>query len=116
MAKRNTIPTTFTPKFWELADGRTTAAKEIRRRFERLQEDTGADSYQKELLCQHAIFLAIQLETMQVEAAETGEFDFGVYTQGVNALSGLLSKLKLERAVQEVVTDLKTYMREKQTA
>ncbi len=113
MAKRSDLPTTFTPKFWELVDGRNAIAKEIRRRFQTLREDTGADSYQKELLCQRAIFLAIQLETMEVETIENGKLDFGVYTQGLNALSGLLSKLGLERMSKEVVPNLRTYVQER---
>lgn len=42
-----------------------------------------------------AVFLGIQLETMEREAADSGEFDQGVYTQMANALSGILTKLGL---------------------
>jgi len=94
---RSTIPTRFEPRFWEMADGRCAVIKELRRRYAELIADTGADSFQKRLLCQRAIFLAVQIETMEIEAAEEGIFEAGVYTQAVNALSGLLSKLGLNK-------------------
>jgi hypothetical protein len=42
------------------------------------KEDTGCDSMQKEILCQRAIFVPIQLETLEVVAAESGRLDIGV--------------------------------------
>ena len=86
--------------------------KEIRRRYETLRADTGAESYQKELLCQRAIFIAVQLETMECMAAETGQFEAGVYSNMTNTLLGLLKALGLERHVVEAI-DLKTYMAER---
>jgi len=93
----DTIPNRFEPPFWESADGRCAVIKELRRRYAELIADTGADSFQKRLLCQRAIFLAVQIETMEITAAEDGTFEAGVYTQAVNALSGLLSKLGLDK-------------------
>lgn len=104
-----TIPARFEPRFWETTDQRQSAVRVIRRRCEELREDVGADSVQKDLLVQRAIFLSIQLETMEVEAIESGHFDPGIYTQMVNGLTGLLNKLGLERQIKEV-TDLKTYV------
>lgn len=86
------------------------AVREIKKRLTRLMEDVGADSYQKELLVRRAIFISVQLETMEVNAAEGGMFDMGCYTQAVNALSGLLTKLGLDRKAQEVI-DLQDYIK-----
>ena len=75
-----------------------------------LKQDIQADSYQKDLLCQRAIFISVQLETMELLAAEKGNFNAGVYTQMVNALLGLLKSLGLERRAKTVV-NLKTYIK-----
>lgn len=112
-AKRIAIPTTFQPRFWEEVDGRYAIAKEIRRRYETLRNDVGSDSYQKELLCQRAVFVGVQLETMECEATESGKFDPGVYTQMTNTLLGLLKALGLDRHVKDV-TSLKSYIEEHQ--
>src|SRR4051812_647709 len=88
----------FIPYFWDEVDGRYALKKEIRDRLQRLTQDAGVDSCQKELLAQEAIFLALQLETMRVNAVtDEAEFDAGSYTQMVNALSGILTKLGLDR-------------------
>lgn len=108
--KQLTVPERFVPRFWDDVDGRSGIAKEIRRRYEELKTDAGADSAQKDLLVRRAVFIALQLETMECTAAETGEFNFAIYTQAVNALSGLLTKLGLERHKQ-VVADLQAYVR-----
>ena len=95
------LPATFQPRFLDRADKRQGTIRAIRDRVERLREDAGADSYQKEMLVRRAVFIAVQLETMEVTAAERGPFDAGVYTQMANALSGLLSKLGLERKAKK---------------
>ena len=112
-AKAAKLPAQFTPRFWEGMDGRVGVAKEIRRRYETLRADTGASrSAQRDLLCQRAVFLAMILETQEVEAVESGKFDSGSYTQTVNALSGLLSKLGLDRAAVKA-TNLQDYLAER---
>src|SRR5690606_36982738 len=101
----------FVPMFWEQADGRTTAVREIQRRIDVLQADCGADSIQKKMLCQQAVFLHLQLETQQRVALETGKFDASVFTQMSNALLGLLKSLGLDRKTKKV-EDLATVLRE----
>lgn len=110
------LPATFVPQFWIEQDHRSFVVKEITVRIKTLTDDTGADSTQKQLLVQRAVFLALQLETMEVNAVRgTTPFDPGVYTQMVNALSGLLKALGLERAVRKVGT-LRDYMAEREDA
>lgn len=108
----NNIPKTFVPRFWESADQRYSAVRAIKARYEELVEHTGADSIQKQMLCQRAIFLATYLETMEVNAAEDGKLDMGVYTQAANALSGYLLKLGLDRK-ELPTTTLETYVAER---
>ena len=99
--KSAAIPAVFTPEFWSEQDGRITVSREIRRRVQALRDDAGIDSTQKELLAQRAVFISLQLETAEVKAAQTGEFDPGVYTQMVNTLTGLLRAIGLERKAQD---------------
>lgn len=96
------LPARFEPKCFEKADNRLAIIKEVRRRLERLKNETGADSYQKEMICEEAVFLALQLETMRTTALEGGEIDFGSYVQTTNCLQGLLSKLGLEKQARKV--------------
>lgn len=100
----------FTPRFWEQADSRLATIREMRHRYDLLKADCQADSYQKDLLCQRATFVAAKLETMEVTATETGEFDMGVYTQAVNCLLGLLRSLGLERKAKNVQS-LESYVK-----
>ena len=110
--KAMNLPERFDPKFLDDADGRSAAIKELRRRFRRLKEDAGIDSYQKDILAKRAIFVACKLETMEVAAATTGEFNAGVYVQAVNCLVGLLKCLGLERKAKKV-TNLRSYVEAK---
>lgn len=101
-----TLPARFEPRFLDKADKRQAVIKEIRRRLVRLTEDSGADSsYQRTLLAQEAVFVAVQLETMRTAALEGRPgYDPGVYTQMVNCLQGLLTKLGLDRHAKQVET------------
>jgi hypothetical protein len=108
-----TLSNSFRPRFWESCDGRSQITKEITRRYRLLCKDSGADSYQKELLCQRAIFLAVRLETLEVEAAETGDIDFGSYTQAVNSLQGILKSLGLAKQASRVAKSLDKHIAEK---
>lgn len=98
-----TLPDQFVVKFWDAADKRQVVVKEIIRRYELLKADCGADSYQKDLLCQRAVFMAVQLESMEITAVQDGIFSDGVYTQMSNALLGLLKTLGLEKKISDVV-------------
>jgi hypothetical protein len=108
-----TLPGRFVPRFWDEADGRQMMVKEIKRRYEQLREDVGAASYQKDLLAQRAIFISVQLETMEANAVEGKAFDAGRYTQMVNTLLGLLKALGLERYIKHAA-DLRTYLKERE--
>ncbi|MCP5404603.1 MAG: hypothetical protein H6922_00040 [Pseudomonadaceae bacterium] len=84
MATKKTakVPKTFTPRFIEEVDGRFGVAKELRRRYEALRADVGAEeSAQRDMLARRAVFMGMCLETMEADGIETGHFDAGVYTQ-----------------------------------
>ena len=107
--KTKNLPARFTPQFWKEADCRLAVVKEIRRRVDRLKRDVASDSYQKDILCERAIFIACQLETQERIAIERGTFDPGRYTQMVNAMVGLLRSLGLERRARRI-EDLQSYV------
>lgn len=115
-AKVATLPATFRPAFWSEADNRLATVREIRRRVDELKSDTGAASAQKRTLCERAVFLALQLETQERQAVEEGKFDLGVYTQGVNALVGVLKSLGLEKVAKPVDGTLASYVKERRSA
>jgi hypothetical protein len=96
------IPTQFVPEFWTDQDNRQHVARTIRQMVARLRQDVGADSYQKDLLIQRAVFLSLQLETAEIEAVRSGAFDPGVYTQQINSLLGILKALGLEKKAKKV--------------
>ena len=91
------LPTHFEPKSLQMVDQRPRVIRLIRRQLDRMIDEAGCDSIQKELLANEAIFISVQLETMRVNALEGKPFDAGIYTQMVNCLSGLLTKLGLNK-------------------
>jgi hypothetical protein len=100
--KQAAIPATFTPRFWNDCDSRLAVIRNIRSRYHVLREAVGGDiSPQRDLLAQRIAFLAILIESAEVRAAEGGELDHGVYVQSVNALTGLLKAVGLERRVKQ---------------
>ena len=98
-----TIPTRFVPRFWADADRRVSIIRAIEDRVERMKADTGADSYQKIVLAERAVFLLTILETQERDAIEgTRPLDAGGYVQAVNSLIGIFRALGLERHVKQV--------------
>lgn len=90
---RKGVPGRFIPKFWSDIDGRLICVRRIKRRLQRLREDAHVDNYQKELLAQRAVFIALQIETSEREASEGLPFDRNAYVAAVNCLQGLLRTL-----------------------
>lgn len=110
--KAKTLPTRFQPQFWEDLDQRLNLTRAIKEHYETLLDETGADTLAKRMLAQRAIFMALRIETMETEAASTGEFNQNAYTTMVNALSGLLTKLGLENSSRTVI-NLQDYVSSK---
>lgn len=111
--RRLRLPKKFTPKLFDEADNRYFIVKELKRRCERLMIDTAADSMQKRMLCQEAVFVGVQLESLRKNAAEGQEIDMGSYTQLVNCLQGLLGKLGLDKQFKSQMSDLESYLKGK---
>jgi len=97
-------------------DARTALAQELSSRLTQLVNDLGGEknlSYQKYVLCERVIWLEYHLRCEERKLANGEGFDSARWTQSVNALSGLLSKLGLERKASDV-TDLTTYLAQRE--
>lgn len=100
----------FSLRLIEEADSRFSVVKTIKRRLEQLIEDAGCDSIQKEILAGRAVFMAARLESMEVEAIEGTEIDWGSYVQACNCLNGVLTKLGLDKHLGHEVIKLEQYV------
>jgi len=81
-------------------DKRTALAQVMRERYRAFTDDLGgADSltYAKRSLVERVLWLEYWLAQQEQALAQGQEFDVGRWTQAVNALQGILSKLGLER-------------------
>ena len=81
-------------------DKRTALAQVMRERYRAFTDDLGgADSltYAKRSLVERVLWLEYWLAQQEGALAQGEEFDVGRWTQAVNALQGILSKLGLER-------------------
>ena len=112
--KETLLPAKFSPRFWTDCDSRLAVVRNIRSRYHLLREACGGDeSPQRDLLVQRIAFLAILIETSEVTAAEGGYIDTGVYVQSLNAFTGLLKTVGLDRRIKNV-SDLKSYLEERE--
>lgn len=82
------------------ADSRYYVVKRMRERVAKLVEDCNADTIQKEWLCGRAVYIQSFLESQEMDAIEgVKEMNWRTYFQAVRALSDVLHKLGLEKAV-----------------
>ena len=103
--KSDPITDKFSHGWIDSLDGRLAIAKDLRERFTELTNDLGGLnvlSYQQRSLVEHVIFLDYWLATQERELIEGREFDVGRWTQAVNSLQGIFSKLGLSRSIKEV--------------
>lgn len=108
--KDASLPAKFSPRFWDHCDSRLAVVRNIRSRYNLLRDACGGhESPQRDLLVQRIAFLAILIETSEVIAAEGGHIDVGIYVQSLNAFTGLIKTVGLEKRVKNV-TDLKAYL------
>lgn len=97
------IPSKFKAGFINELDGRTNIAQEMRARHIALTDDLGGAeklSYQQLSLVERSLWLEYFLAEQEKELATGGEFDSGRWTQAVNSLQGIYSKLGLDRVKQ----------------
>jgi hypothetical protein len=110
------MPATYHPGFLKALDQRTVFARGLRQRYDSLAEDLGGAanlSGIKASLLERFVYLEVMLARLEAEIgltkdANTAEKTTSRWIQGLNALSGLASKLGLDKHVRKV--DLKTYL------
>jgi len=81
-------------------DKRTALAQVMRERYLEFTDDLGGRDnlgYAKRSLVERVLWLEYWLADQERALAQGQEFDVGRWTQAVNALQGILSKLGLER-------------------
>jgi len=109
----NKLPMVWEPRFLDKADSRYLLVQLVRKRVKELEQESGADSLQKRLLCSRAAFICCLLESMEVKACETGRFEeLGAYAQSVNVLIGLFRHIGLERHTKSA--SLSEYLKTKE--
>src|SRR5688572_14718116 len=112
--KQVSLPLKFTARLLDDCDARLAVIKNIRSRYHILSEACGGnESPQRDLLAKRIAFLAILIESAEVTAAEEGYIDQGVYVQSVNALTGLLKTVGLDKRIKSA-KDLSAYLAEKE--
>lgn len=92
-----TLPVKFTPRWLDSADQRQAIVKSIRRRIDQIKEETGCNTLIREMLIEELVFLSVWNASNRLRYLETGEYDAGTAIQALNALSGLASKLGIDR-------------------
>jgi hypothetical protein len=110
------VPQRYEEHFMADLDGRTLVARELRDRLHALCADLGGVSslsYQEVSLCRRLIHLERLVEQKEMRLAQGHRVDENLYFCGINALSGLLSKIGLKRRMK--VLSLGDYLEAKAT-
>lgn len=114
-SKRSTPPAEYAPGWLQQLDNRTALAADLRGRWDQITGDLGgADSlsYIQRSMIERCLLIEFWLTRQEVDLANGGtDFDAGKYTQSVNALSGLYSKLGLQRVARDA--NLADYLKKK---
>ncbi len=118
--KATSPPDRFQQGWLDRLDGRYALARDLRDRFQALTDDLGGASnlsYAQRALAEHALWLDHWLHQQERALAEgrMEDFDVGRWTQGLNALSGVLTKLGLKRVPKDV-PDLSEWLRKREQA
>lgn len=114
--KRRAVPIQFANGWLEQLDERTTLSRTMLARYRVLTDDLGgldSLSYAQRSLCERALWLEYWMAQQERALAEGAEFEVGRWTQAVNALQGIYTKLGLARRDAEPV-DLSTWLRNRE--
>jgi len=112
MAKQDTPPERYQVGFISSLDARTAIAQSLMLRYKAMTDDLGGSvslSYAQRCLAERALFIEFWIQRQEQALATGSEFDAGKWTQAVNSLQGILSKLGLERR-QRDIGDLADYL------
>ena len=105
MPKVQMPPDKFSAGWLQELDKRTGIAQLMQHRYQIFTDDLGGVdrlSYAQRSLVERSLWLEYWLASQERELASGGEFDVGKWTQAVNSLQGILSKLGLSRQARDV--------------
>lgn len=108
MTKQSVPSASYKQDWLASLDKRTSLAQDLRQRHTSLCDDLGGYnslSYQIRALIDRAIFLEYHLQEEERKLATGAEFDSGKWVQACNSLSGIFSKLGLQRQRRELSLD-----------
>jgi hypothetical protein len=103
--KKRAVPTQFRRGWLDELDGRLGLARDLRGRFDEIAADLGgieALSYARRSLIERALWVEFWISQQERELVEGRDIDVGRYTQAVNALQGLFSRIGLDRVARRV--------------
>ena len=102
----NTLPGTYDPNWLQGVDKRTSIGRQLVARYASLVADLGGESqlsYIQKSLCTRYLWLEYRVSQMEQAMGDgKADFDQGQWTQAVNSLQGLASKLGLKLVKREV--------------
>lgn len=111
--KPSDVPSTFAPGFLHGLDGRRAIPRAVTETMTQLSDAIGGDpSPQAAMLIEHGVWAHMRLRQLQARFVETGELDHKQYSALLNALTGTLRSIGLERRAKPA-EDLHAYMRRK---
>lgn len=105
MTKTQQVPEQYRAGFIEALDKRTATGQALRQRYIDLSDDIGGLpqlSYMQKSLVERVLHLELLIGQQEAALRDGQEIDTGRYTQAINALSGLIGKLGLERQARDV--------------
>jgi hypothetical protein len=112
--KQRAVPAQFRRGWLDELDGRLGLARDLRARFDEIAADLGGIerlSYAKRSLIERALWAEFWIAQQERELSRGGEIDVGRYTQAVNVLQGLFSRIGLDRVARTVT--LHDYIRQR---
>jgi hypothetical protein len=103
----NKVKGSFALKTLNNADHRFAIVKELHRRLERLLEDTGATTLQREFMAARAIFLVARCEALEYDAVTGKQINWREYFQATKTLADVLKSLGMseERKTTKRLSD-----------
>jgi hypothetical protein len=113
--RRANIPAQFDQGFLDQLDSRTNLAKNLRGKYTEICSDLGGKdslSYMQRSLIERALWFEFWIASQERALADGGELDVGRWTQAVNSLQGIYSRLGLQRQAKPA-PDLRSYIANK---
>jgi hypothetical protein len=116
--KQRAVALEFRRGWLDELDGRLGLARDLRARFDEIAADLGGIetlSYARRSLIERALWAEFWISRQERDLAEGREIDVGRYTQAVNSLQGLFSRIGLDRVAKRVPS-LSEYLKRREAS